>query len=125
MASIRRRLRGQWGDYEGKVVTSRASQQRMNCGNQRRSWAQFSRNNRSDIQRWMAVGHILGLSSGASGNWHRWFPNLTSRACCEPCGNHKAAFLIAVSSLIDLNQLWEVWEVYAEPIQNQPRIWAP
>ncbi|KAL2226072.1 sucrose transport protein SUC3 isoform X1 [Sesamum indicum] len=45
---------------------------------------------------WMAVGNILGFSSGASGNWHRWFPFLTSRACCEPCGNLKAAFLVAV-----------------------------
>ncbi|KAL6547135.1 sugar transporter [Orobanche minor] len=45
---------------------------------------------------WMAVGNILGFSSGASGNWHRWFPFLTSRACCEPCANLKAAFLVAV-----------------------------
>lgn len=45
---------------------------------------------------WMAVGNILGFSSGASGNWHRWFPFLTSRACCESCGNLKAAFLVAV-----------------------------
>ncbi|KZV58762.1 sucrose transporter-like protein [Dorcoceras hygrometricum] len=45
---------------------------------------------------WMAVGNILGFSAGASGSWHRWFPFLTSRACCEPCGNLKAAFLVAV-----------------------------
>lgn len=45
---------------------------------------------------WMAVGNILGFSSGASGKWHRWFPFLTSRACCEACGNLKAAFLVAV-----------------------------
>ncbi|GLT66397.1 hypothetical protein SLA2020_387630 [Shorea laevis] len=45
---------------------------------------------------WMAVGNILGLSAGASGNWHRWFPFLTNRACCEACGNLKAAFLVAV-----------------------------
>ncbi|KAI3433063.1 uncharacterized protein J3R85_007256 [Psidium guajava] len=45
---------------------------------------------------WMAVGNILGFSSGASGNWHRWFPFLTSTACCEACGNLKAAFLAAV-----------------------------
>ncbi|XP_077250002.1 sucrose transport protein SUC3-like isoform X2 [Tasmannia lanceolata] len=45
---------------------------------------------------WMALGNILGFSSGASGNWHRWFPFLTSRACCEACGNLKAAFLVAV-----------------------------
>ncbi|OWM89568.1 hypothetical protein CDL15_Pgr024316 [Punica granatum] len=45
---------------------------------------------------WMAVGNILGFSSGASGNWHKWFPFLTSRACCEACGNLKAAFLVAV-----------------------------
>ncbi|RAL37644.1 hypothetical protein DM860_000338 [Cuscuta australis] len=45
---------------------------------------------------WMAVGNILGFSAGASGNWHRWFPFLMSRACCEPCGNLKAAFLVAV-----------------------------
>ncbi|KAL5759564.1 hypothetical protein ACOSQ2_018402 [Xanthoceras sorbifolium] len=45
---------------------------------------------------WMAVGNILGFSAGASGNWHRWFPFLTSRACCAACGNLKAAFLVAV-----------------------------
>ncbi|XAR65172.1 hypothetical protein NMG60_11009192 [Bertholletia excelsa] len=45
---------------------------------------------------WMAVGNILGFSAGASGNWHRWFPFLLSRACCEACGNLKAAFLVAV-----------------------------
>ncbi|GFZ00141.1 sucrose transporter 2 [Actinidia rufa] len=47
---------------------------------------------------WMAVGNILGFSAGASGNWHRWFPFLTTRACCEACGNLKAAFLVAVIS---------------------------
>ncbi|GAB2280299.1 sugar transporter [Dionaea muscipula] len=45
---------------------------------------------------WMAVGNILGFSSGASGSWHRWFPFLTTQACCEACGNLKAAFLVAV-----------------------------
>uniref|UniRef100_A0A1D1YHK5 Sucrose transport protein SUT4 n=1 Tax=Anthurium amnicola TaxID=1678845 RepID=A0A1D1YHK5_9ARAE len=49
---------------------------------------------------WMAVGNILGFSSGASGQWHRWFPFLTTRACCEACGNLKAAFLVAVVFLI-------------------------
>nr|XP_023920517.1 sucrose transport protein SUC3 isoform X2 [Quercus suber] len=45
---------------------------------------------------WMAVGNILGYSAGASGSWHRWFPFLTSNACCDACGNLKAAFLVAV-----------------------------
>ncbi|XP_010527885.1 PREDICTED: sucrose transport protein SUC3 isoform X2 [Tarenaya hassleriana] len=45
---------------------------------------------------WMAVGNILGFSAGASGHWHEWFPFLKSRACCEVCGNLKAAFLLAV-----------------------------
>ncbi|CAJ2656852.1 sucrose transport protein SUC3 isoform X2 [Trifolium pratense] len=45
---------------------------------------------------WMAVGNILGYSSGASGMWNKWFPFLTNRACCEACGNLKAAFLVAV-----------------------------
>ncbi|XVE85899.1 hypothetical protein DITRI_Ditri17bG0128500 [Diplodiscus trichospermus] len=45
---------------------------------------------------WMAVGNILGFSAGASGSWHRWFPFLKSRACCEACANLKAAFLVAV-----------------------------
>lgn len=45
---------------------------------------------------WMAVGNILGYSSGASEKWNKWFPFLTSRACCEACGNLKAAFLVAV-----------------------------
>lgn len=49
---------------------------------------------------WMAVGNILGFSAGASGNWHRWFPFLLSKACCEACGNLKAAFLIAVVFLL-------------------------
>ncbi|CAN1321607.1 Sucrose transport protein SUC3 [Linum perenne] len=45
---------------------------------------------------WMAVGNVLGYSAGASGSWNRWFPFLMSRACCEACGNLKAAFLVAV-----------------------------
>ncbi|XP_012067600.1 sucrose transport protein SUC3 isoform X1 [Jatropha curcas] len=45
---------------------------------------------------WMAVGNILGFSAGASGSWNRWFPFLMSKACCEACGNLKAAFLVAV-----------------------------
>ncbi|XP_071716429.1 sucrose transport protein SUC3-like [Rutidosis leptorrhynchoides] len=45
---------------------------------------------------WMAIGNILGFLSGSSGNWHKWFPFLTTRACCEACGNLKAAFLVAV-----------------------------
>ncbi|XP_008778274.2 sucrose transport protein SUT4-like isoform X2 [Phoenix dactylifera] len=49
---------------------------------------------------WMALGNILGFSSGASGNWHRWFPFLTTKACCEVCGNLKAAFLVAVAFLM-------------------------
>ncbi|XP_078151498.1 sucrose transporter 2 isoform X2 [Carex rostrata] len=49
---------------------------------------------------WMAVGNILGFSAGASSKWHRWFPFLTTRACCEACGNLKAAFLVAVVFLL-------------------------
>ncbi|TYJ05671.1 hypothetical protein E1A91_A12G179200v1 [Gossypium mustelinum] len=45
---------------------------------------------------WMVVGNILGFSAGASGSWHRWFPSLKSRACCEACANLKAAFLVAL-----------------------------
>ncbi|ERM94399.1 hypothetical protein AMTR_s00010p00253720 [Amborella trichopoda] len=45
---------------------------------------------------WMALGNILGYSAGASGQWHRWFPFLTTRACCAACGNLKGAFLVAV-----------------------------
>ncbi|KAJ7943502.1 putative Sucrose transport protein [Quillaja saponaria] len=45
---------------------------------------------------WMAVGNILGFSSGTSGKWHIWFPFLINRACCEACGNLKAAFMVAV-----------------------------
>lgn len=69
---------------------------------------------------WMAVGNILGFSSGASGSWHRWFPFLTSRACCEPCGNLKAAFLIAVVflTLCTLVTLYFAKEVPLTPIQQ-------
>ncbi|KAI4314190.1 hypothetical protein L6164_027124 [Bauhinia variegata] len=49
---------------------------------------------------WMAVGNILGYSSGASGKWNKWFSFLTNKACCEACGNLKAAFLVAVVFLI-------------------------
>ncbi|KAK5776900.1 hypothetical protein PVK06_044865 [Gossypium arboreum] len=45
---------------------------------------------------WMVVGNILGFSAGASGSWHRWFPSLKSRACCEACANLNAAFLVAL-----------------------------
>ncbi|XP_042420990.1 sucrose transport protein SUT4-like isoform X1 [Zingiber officinale] len=49
---------------------------------------------------WMAFGNILGFSAGASGLWHKWFPFLTTKACCEVCGNLKAAFLVAVVFLV-------------------------
>ncbi|KAJ6835459.1 sucrose transport protein SUT1-like isoform X1 [Iris pallida] len=49
---------------------------------------------------WMALGNILGYSSGASGGWHKWFPFLVSRACCEACGNLKGAFFAAVVFLL-------------------------
>ncbi|PIN24957.1 Sucrose transporter [Handroanthus impetiginosus] len=69
---------------------------------------------------WMAVGNILGFSSGASGNWHRWFPFLTTRACCEPCGNLKAAFLVAVVflALCTLVTLYFAKEVPLMPKQS-------
>ncbi|KAL6562538.1 sugar transporter [Orobanche gracilis] len=70
---------------------------------------------------WMAVGNILGFSSGASGNWHsRWFPFLTSRACCEPCANLKAAFLVAVVflTLCTLVTLYFAEEVPLMPKQS-------
>ncbi|KAK1266971.1 Sucrose transport protein SUC3 [Acorus gramineus] len=49
---------------------------------------------------WMAVGNILGFSAGSTRNWHRWFPFLTTKACCEACGNLKGAFLVAVVFLL-------------------------
>ncbi|XP_040377942.1 sucrose transport protein SUT1 [Oryza brachyantha] len=45
---------------------------------------------------WMALGNILGYSSGSTNNWHKWFPFLKTRACCEACANLKGAFLVAV-----------------------------
>ncbi|KAM0858565.1 hypothetical protein ACQ4PT_047757 [Festuca glaucescens] len=45
---------------------------------------------------WMAIGNILGYSSGSTDKWHEWFPALQTRACCEACANLKAAFLVAV-----------------------------
>lgn len=49
---------------------------------------------------WMAFGNILGYSSGASGGWHKWFPFLMSKACCEACANLKGAFFAAVIFLL-------------------------
>ncbi|XP_047084716.1 sucrose transport protein SUT1-like [Lolium rigidum] len=45
---------------------------------------------------WMALGNILGYSSGSINNWHKWFPFLRTRACCEACANLKGAFLVAL-----------------------------
>ncbi|KAH7296566.1 hypothetical protein KP509_26G028300 [Ceratopteris richardii] len=48
----------------------------------------------------MAIGNIVGFSTGASGSWHRVFPFVITQACCKACGNLKAAFLVAVVCLI-------------------------
>ncbi|CAD6205101.1 unnamed protein product [Miscanthus lutarioriparius] len=45
---------------------------------------------------WMAIGNILGYSSGSTDKWHTWFPLLQTKACCEACANLKAAFLVSV-----------------------------
>eukprot|EP00250_Pteridium_aquilinum_P007529 c17221_g2_i1 orf=1-1149(-) len=49
---------------------------------------------------WMAIGNIIGFSTGASGNWHKIFHFVNTQACCKACGNLKAAFLVAVVVLI-------------------------
>ncbi|KAL5653412.1 hypothetical protein ACJX0J_038870, partial [Zea mays] len=49
---------------------------------------------------WMALGNILGYSSGSTNNWHKWFPFLKTSACCEACANLKGAFLVAVVFLV-------------------------
>ncbi|XP_020257326.1 sucrose transport protein SUT1-like [Asparagus officinalis] len=49
---------------------------------------------------WMAIGNILGYSSGSTGEWHNWFPFLRTRACCDACANLKGAFLAAVIFLL-------------------------
>ncbi|CAL5056580.1 unnamed protein product [Urochloa decumbens] len=67
---------------------------------------------------WMAVGNILGFSAGASGSWHKWFPFLTTRACCEACGNLKAAFLVAVVFLL---LCMSVTLYFAEEIPLEPK----
>nr|ALS46593.1 SUT2-h1 [Saccharum spontaneum] len=67
---------------------------------------------------WMAVGNILGFSAGASGDWHKWFPFLTTRACCEACGNLKAAFLVAVVFLLFC---MSVTLYFAEEIPLEPK----
>ncbi|KAL4280759.1 hypothetical protein GQ457_03G012040 [Hibiscus cannabinus] len=71
---------------------------------------------------WMAVGNILGFSAGASGSWHRWFPFLKSRACCEACANLKAAFLVAVVFLLfcTIVTLCFAKEVPLPPPADQP-----
>ncbi|KAI0509973.1 hypothetical protein KFK09_010573 [Dendrobium nobile] len=68
---------------------------------------------------WMAVGNILGFSSGASGNWHRLFPFLASRACCEACVNLKAAFLVAVAFLI-FCMLMTIYYAKELPLEVRP-----
>lgn len=45
---------------------------------------------------WMAIGNVIGFSAGSSRKWHRLFPFVKTQACCEDCGNLKAAFLVAV-----------------------------
>nr|AFO84088.1 sucrose transport protein [Actinidia chinensis] len=71
---------------------------------------------------WMAVGNILGFSAGASGNWHRWFPFLTTRACCEACGNLKAAFLVAVVFLTLCTVVTLYFAKEVPLMQKQPRL---
>jgi hypothetical protein len=39
---------------------------------------------------------LIGVSNASI--LSRWFPFLMNRACCEACGNLKAAFLVAVVS---------------------------
>ncbi|ONM06602.1 sucrose transporter GRMZM2G083248 [Zea mays] len=54
---------------------------------------------------WMAIGNILGYSSGSTDKWHTWFPFLQTRACCEACANLKAAFLVTVLSSWSLGDI--------------------
>ncbi|XP_038890749.1 sucrose transport protein SUC3 isoform X2 [Benincasa hispida] len=73
---------------------------------------------------WMAVGNILGFSAGASGSWHKWFPFLLSNACCEACGNLKAAFLTAVLflTICTLVTIYFADEVPLTAVDQPPRL---
>uniref|UniRef100_A0A7N1A7F0 Sucrose transporter n=1 Tax=Kalanchoe fedtschenkoi TaxID=63787 RepID=A0A7N1A7F0_KALFE len=70
---------------------------------------------------WMAVGNVLGYSAGSNGEWHRWFPFLTSSACCEACGNLKAAFLIAVVFLTFCTLVTVYFAREVPLLENQPQ----
>lgn len=48
---------------------------------------------------WGALGSVLGYSAGSFGHWYEVFPSLISKACCAPCANLKAAFLLAIGLL--------------------------
>ncbi|GAQ79141.1 sucrose transporter [Klebsormidium nitens] len=71
------------------LVADLASESQRNAGN-----AFFSM--------WMAVGNVLGYSTGASGMASRLLPRaiIFSPACSGPCANLKSAFLLALLFLL-------------------------
>ncbi|GJM84503.1 hypothetical protein PR202_ga00180 [Eleusine coracana subsp. coracana] len=68
---------------------------------------------------WMAIGNILGYSSGSTDKWHQWFPFLQTKACCEACANLKAAFLVAV---IFLGLSTVVTMIFAKEVPLDPAV---
>lgn len=56
--------------------------------------------------------------------WCRWFPFLLSNACCEACGNLKAAFLIAVLflTICTLVTIYFADEVPLTAVDQPPRL---
>lgn len=48
---------------------------------------------------WGSSGSVIGYAAGSYGKWHNLFPALVTNACCAPCANLKAAFLLATIAL--------------------------
>jgi len=48
---------------------------------------------------WGSSGSVIGYAAGSYGKWHDLFPALVTNACCAPCANLKAAFLLATIAL--------------------------
>lgn len=48
---------------------------------------------------WGSLGGVLGYAAGSYAHWYEVFPFLVSKACCAPCANLKAAFLLQIAFL--------------------------
>ncbi|KAJ4910553.1 Sucrose transport protein SUC7 [Raphanus sativus] len=86
-----------------------------------------ARKTRAFFSFFMAVGNILGYTTGSYTNLHKIFPFTMTRACDIYCANFKSCFFLSIVLLlfVTISSLWYVKDKQWSPEKEDPEVKTP